>query len=132
MRLLLDTHALLWWLADSPRLPARVREAIQGPDSLVYLSAVSAWEITIKAALGKLAIPEDWQDAIEWEAFRKLEVRWDHALEVGRLPDLHHDPFDRLLVAQARVEGLTLVTHDKRVVRYDVPVLWGAAPAEAD
>jgi PIN domain nuclease of toxin-antitoxin system len=124
VRLLLDTHALLWWLDDSPRLPRSAREGIRDPDNLVYLSAVTAWEITVKSTLGKLVIPSDWTDVVADSAFRKLDVSWAHAIEVGRLPEIHRDPFDRLLVAQARIEGLTLVTHDESIARYGTPILW--------
>ena len=124
MRLLFDTHALLWWLADSPRLGRRARRAIEDPGHRVHVSAVTAWEITVKRALGKLEIPDDWAEAVSPDAFPRLDFRWEHALEVSELPDLHRDPFDRLLVAQARCEGMTLVTHDERLASYDVSVLW--------
>ena len=123
MRLLLDTHVLLWWLDDAPRLSGEVRDAIASPRNLVYTSAVTAWEIVIKRSLGKLEIPVDWSDAVSSEPFRKLPVTWEHALDVESLPELHRDPFDRLLIAQARVEGLMLVTCDDIVVRYDVRTL---------
>lgn len=124
MTLLLDTHALLWWLADDPQLPVVAREAIREPRQLVYVSAVSAWEITVKKALGKLEVPDEWVSAVDAEGFRRLEITWNHALEVGRLADVHRDPFDRLLVAQARIEGMTLVTGDERIRSYGTPVLW--------
>jgi len=123
--LLLDTHALLWWLADDPRLPAAVRESVGNPEALVHASAVSVWEIEVMRALGKLEIPADWHSAVEAEGFRRLEITWAHALEVGALPDVHRDPFDRLLVAQARVEGMTLVSGDSAIAAYGTPVLWG-------
>ena len=122
--LLLDTHALLWWLADDPQLPAAAREAIRDPERSACVSAVSAWEITVKRALGKLEVPDEWVSAVEAEGFRRLDITWAHVLEVGELPDVHRDPFDRLLVAQARVEGLTLVTGDERIAGYDTPILW--------
>jgi PIN domain nuclease of toxin-antitoxin system len=122
--LLLDTHALLWWLADDPQLPSLAREAIRGPREPVYVSAVSAWEIAVKRALGKLEVPEEWVSAVDEDGFERLEITWDHVLELGELPDVHRDPFDRLLVAQARVEGMTLVTGDARIAGYGTPVLW--------
>ncbi|MBM4143487.1 MAG: type II toxin-antitoxin system VapC family toxin [Lentisphaerae bacterium] len=123
MKLLLDTNVLLWWLDDAPRLGAEARDAIAAPRSIVYVSAVTAWEITIKRSLGKLEIPENWSELVLGEPFRRLSVTWEHALDVGSLPDLHRDPFDRLLVAQARVEGLVLVTGDDIVTRYAVKTL---------
>lgn len=123
MRLLLDTHVLLWWLDDAPRLGAEARAAVALPRNVVYVSSVTAWEITIKRALGKLEIPANWPEVVAAEPFRQLPVAWEHALDVGSLPDLHRDPFDRLLIAQARVEGLVLVTGDDIAARYDVRTL---------
>lgn len=124
MKLLLDTHALLWWLGDDPALATRARDCIAEPVNLVYVSAVTAWEIVVKKSLGKLSIPDEWETVVREEAFRRLDVTWKHASEVGRLPDIHRDPFDRLLVAQAVAEGLTLVTHDRQMARYGIPLLW--------
>ena len=123
MKLLLDTNVLLWWLDDAPRLGAKARDAIATPRNVVYVSSVTAWEITIKRMLGKLEIPENWSELVLAEPFRKLAVTWEHAVDVGSLPDLHRDPFDRLLIAQARVEGLVLVTGDDIVTRYAVKTL---------
>lgn len=124
MNLLLDTHVFLWWLADDRRLTASARAAIERDDASVYVSAASAWEISIKAALGKLK-PRDLDVPAEIEAggFLELPIRSRHAQEAGRLPRHHADPFDRMLVAQARVEGLTLVTYDPAIDAYDVPRL---------
>jgi len=123
MRLLLDTHVLLWWMDDAPQLNGEARAAIASPRNLVYTSAVTAWEIVIKRSLGKLEIPENWAEVAITDSFRRLPVTWEHALEVAALPDLHRDPFDRLLVAQARVEGLVLVTGDEFITRYDIRTL---------
>lgn len=123
MRLLLDTHVVLWWLNDSPQLGLEARGAIAASDNMVYVSAVSVWEIVLKRSLGKLEIPEQWAEALSEEPFRALPVTWEHATGVGRLPDLHRDPFDRLLLAQVLAENLTLVTHDEAMYRYQVPVL---------
>jgi PIN domain nuclease of toxin-antitoxin system len=124
MTLLLDTHVLLWWLADAEGLSPEAREAVADSANVVYASAVSAWEIVVKRALGKLEIPDDWPAALAAEPFLHLPVSWEHALEVGRLPDLHRDPFDRLLIAQSRVEDLVLVTHDQAILEYDLKTLW--------
>lgn len=122
MRLLLDTHALLWWLADDPTLERDAAEAIAGA-ALVAVSAASAWEIAIKQALGKLEGPEDLAGEVRTNDMTELPVSIDHASAAGALPLLHADPFDRMLVAQARLEDLTLVTRDARLGQYGVPVL---------
>jgi PIN domain nuclease of toxin-antitoxin system len=122
--LLVDTHALLWWRGDYSRISARAREAIADPGRSLYFSAVSIWEIAIKRAQGRLAVPENLLDAMEERGFVELPVLSRHAILAGALPAHHGDPFDRMLVAQAQVEGLTLVTNDARIAAYDVPVLW--------
>lgn len=123
MNLLLDTHVVLWALTDNPHLGKETRAAISDGQNLVFVSAVSAWEITIKRALGKLAAPDDLAVQLSAARFEGLDVTIEHALAVGGLPDHHHDPFDRLLVAQAQLMALTIVTHDLKVQRYDVATL---------
>jgi PIN domain nuclease of toxin-antitoxin system len=123
MKLLLDTHVILWWLADDPALKSDARSAISDTSNLVHVSAVSLWEIVIKQGLGKLQLPEDWADILKREPFRQLSINCQHALKVGQLPAIHKDPFDRLLVAQCLTEELTLVTHDATLQHYDVPIL---------
>jgi len=123
VKLLLDTHVILWWLADDPALRPEVREAVCETSNLVYISAVSLWEIVIKRRLGKLQLPDDWADVLMSEPFGKLSITPQHALAVGELPDIHKDPFDQLLVAQCLSEELTLVTHDATLKRYNTPVL---------
>lgn len=127
MTLLLDTHVLLWWLQDSRRLGKRARAAIEQPGSLVFVSAASAWEIAIKMALGRLDLGEPPEVCLprelERSAFEPLAVTVEHAAAVAGLPALHSDPFDRLLVAQARAEGLQLVTGDDAIRRYQVRTL---------
>jgi PIN domain nuclease of toxin-antitoxin system len=122
--LLVDTHALLWWRGDHRRLSAQAHEAIENPDVPLFFSAASIWEIAIKRATGKLDVPEDLLDTMEERGFIELSVRSSHAVIAGALPPHHRDPFDRMLVAQAQSEGLTIVTNDERVAAYDVPVLW--------
>lgn len=128
MRLLLDSHALLWWLLDDRRLSDAAQAAIERRDSLVFVSAASLWEIGIKAAKGKLQLPEYGARRIREEmvaaGWIQLAVTWDHGLAVRDLPAVHLDPFDRLLVVQSRMEDLTLVTNDRLLARYDVDVLW--------
>lgn len=123
MRLLLDTHALLWWLFELPQLGSTARAAIGSPASEVYVSAVSATEISIKRATGKLDAPDDLPEQLVINSFVELPLSVRHGLAVGELPPHHGDPFDRMLISQARVEGLTLVTADRKLSAYDVPIL---------
>ncbi|WP_457637346.1 type II toxin-antitoxin system VapC family toxin [Oceanithermus sp.] len=127
-RLLLDTHAFLWWIADDPHLSPAAREAIADGANEVYLSAVSVWELVIKMSLGRLELPEDTESflarQLQQNGFRPLAMTLPHALAVRRLPSLHKDPFDRMLVAQARHEGLELVSGDEAVRRYPISVIW--------
>ncbi len=122
-RLLLDTHVLLWWLADSPQLGPRTRDLIADERNDVFVSAASAWEIAIKTALGKLEVPEDLQEIIEEEGFDILSISFFHGLQAGRLPPLHRDPFDRMLIAQAQTEGVELVTNDGMIARYGIKLV---------
>ncbi|MDQ4042664.1 MAG: type II toxin-antitoxin system VapC family toxin [Actinomycetota bacterium] len=128
MRVLLDTHAFLWWIGDDPRLSERAREVFSDGDNALVFSAASGWEIAIKARLGRLHVPEDLNTYL----FRQLTenytsvlpVHLSHALRVHALPDHHRDPFDRLLVAQAIVEEMPLLSADPRIARYPVEVVW--------
>lgn len=122
-RLLLDTHVFLWWRTDDPRLTAPVRDAVTAA-AVVYVSAASAWEAAIKVGLGKLVLPGPFEAGVVDSGFDRLLVGFSHAEEVVRLPPHHRDPFDRMLVAQARVEGLVLVTHDDALRPYDARFLW--------
>lgn len=123
-RLLLDTHVWLWWQADDTRLGLEARESIRRA-SEVRFSAASAWEIAIKVAIGKLKLPKGADIAAELDnsGFLALPVEIAHADDVRRLPSLHTDPFDRLLVSQARTEGLTLVTAHRQLAAYGIPLL---------
>ncbi len=123
MRLLLDTHVLLWWLADEPALSEEVRALVADADTLVAVSAASAWEISIKRALGKLDAPDDLAAQVDANRFVRLPIAIDHALRAEALPPHHRDPFDRMLVAQAELENLTIVTRDQRFEPYAVPTL---------
>ena len=122
MRLLLDTHIVLWWLSDSPRLAKRSKKLI-ARNAEVFVSAATAWEIAIKRSLGKLQAPDDLEAALAASRFRELPIAVKHALAAGELPRRHEDPFDRLLVAQAQAENLTLLTSDERLQAYEVPVI---------
>ena len=121
MRLLLDTHALIWW-DGGEGLTAKATAAIRQADQ-VYVSAVSAWEVAIKTSLGRLKPRRTVTDATTESGFEELPIRLRHAEAIGALPWHHRDPFDRMLVAQALTEGLTLVTSDKVFRRYDVRLL---------
>lgn len=116
MRLLLDTHALLWWLADAPQLSARAREAIGRAEAEVFVSAATAWEIATKVRIGKLpdgaVVIDDFAGHLARERFIELPISVEHARRAGALALAHRDPFDRMLLAQSLTEGLTLVTAD--------------------
>lgn len=131
MRLLLDTHAFLWWLEGNTRLPATVRRAIQDADNDVFVSAATAWEITTKHRLGKLqaaaAVAEDVAAAIAAQRFEGLPISVEDAARAGRLPGPHRDPFDRMLIAQALARDLTLVSIDTALDSYGVRRLWQGA-----
>lgn len=122
MRLLLDTHVLLWWLAESPKLPKATKARIADAE-LVYVSAASVWEMAIKTAIGKLDAPDDLEEQLPRHRFEQLPVLVSHALAVAKLPRHHSDPFDRMLIAQAAFESLTLVTADPQLAVYGVPIL---------
>ena len=125
MRLLVDTHALLWWLTGDPRLKSEVQSLIGDPENEVHLSAASFWEASIKRALGRLRFETaEITFALASGGFRELPVKALHAIAAGDLPRHHDDPFDRMLVAQAAAEGLTLITHDKAFEPYGVSVVW--------
>lgn len=127
MRLLLDTHILLWWLADDPVLPHSIKSAIADPHAEIFVSAATSWEIAIKHALGRLVFPVARLPAILIEArMSPLAISVEHGLVAGSLPPHHHDPFDRMLIAQAQHEGLTIVSVDKMFGRYAVAILDGS------
>jgi PIN domain nuclease of toxin-antitoxin system len=118
LRILLDTHLLLWWLEASPLLPARARELVSNPENTVFVSAVSLWEIWLKQSLGKLRLPLNFTERLAAESFESLPLLASHPRQVSLLPWLHRDPFDRMLVAQAQVEKLVLLTADEALTAY--------------
>lgn len=122
MRLLLDTNALLWFLAGSGRLRRAARAAVEDAD-VVFVSVASLWEATIKASLGRLSLPADLGAATSDQGMRRLDICDAHLARLTSLPLHHRDPFDRLLIAQAQAEGLTVVTSDSSFGQYDVQVL---------
>jgi PIN domain nuclease of toxin-antitoxin system len=121
VRLLLDTHMFVWATSDPGRIAAHMRQAVTAPENTVFVSAVSVWEIAIKRALGRLDFPLEELDAVLARAgFEHLPIDAGHAIAAGGLPRHHADPFDRMLVAQSRTEGLTLVSEDAAITAYDV------------
>ena len=128
MRLLLDTHALLWWWLDDPKLSIRAREFIVNADNEIFASAASAWEIATKQRLGKLGLPnrhlKRYESLLAADSFVQLGITTGHALVAGSYPQPHADPFDRMLAAQAEIEGLTIVSHDAALKQFGVTLLW--------
>jgi PIN domain nuclease of toxin-antitoxin system len=122
-QLLLDTHVFLWWRGEPARLSSEARSRISNA-TVVFVSVASAWEAAIKASLGRLDLPESLESGVLDSGFEKLLVSFSHAERIASLPLHHRDPFDRMLVAQAQAEGLTLVTHDRLMAPYEVEILW--------
>lgn len=120
---MLDTHAFLWWDSKDVRLTESLRSAIASPRNNVFVSAATVWEIAIKRASGKLIFGQSVGNSIEKYGFLSIPITAEHAEWAGGLPQLHRDPFDRLLVAQAQLDGLVLVTTDEQIMRYSVPHL---------
>ena len=128
MRYLLDTHTFLWWITDDSRLSVHVREIIRDPSNEILFSVASAWEITIKAQLGRFELPTDpaslIQEQLAANGFATLPIDLHHALSVAKLPLFHRDPFDRMLVAQALADQIPLLTADPAISQYDISVIW--------
>jgi PIN domain nuclease of toxin-antitoxin system len=123
VNLLLDTHALLWWLDDAGKLDPSARDAIGDPANRIFISAIVIWEIVVKRGLGKLQVNGDFDAALAANPFHDLPITIAHARAIAQLPPIHRDPFDRMLVAQAIVEGFHLVTRDPLVAQYPVAIL---------
>ena len=121
MNLLLDTNVLLWWLADGPRLADDARAMITS-SAVVYVSAATTWEIEIKRALGKLKAPTNFEEALSESHFVPLPITVAHSIAAAKLPRHHDDPFDRMLIAQAKIEALTLMTSDQRLMAYKAAI----------
>lgn len=124
MIVLLDTHALIWAIEDSPKLSANARAVIEDAGNVVLASSVSGWEIAIKSALGRLAAPDDLEVAIDAVGFTKRTITFADARRIGSLPPHHADPFDRMLVAQALEDGVPLVTRDPEIAKYPIQIIW--------
>lgn len=123
MNLFLDTHVLLWWLDDNPLLSKQAKKYIADVDNIIFISAVVIWEIRVKEALGKLEIAPDFFNIVKQQGFEILSITAQHANKVGDIPMHHRDPFDRMLIAQAIEESLTIVTHDRAFKAYKIPII---------
>lgn len=123
MKLILDTHILLWWWDDSPKLPQKARDLIADLDNEVFVSAVSITEIAVKKAIGRLEVHDDFAQGIEDDGFTELPLIAAHGGRLAQLPLIHRDPFDRMLIVQAQAEDAALVTVDDKIRRYDVKTL---------
>ena len=123
MNIILDTHVLIWALENNPTLSDKAVEAIIDADNIVFVSVVSVWEIGIKRNMGKIETPDNLLEEISLHRFAPLHINLHHAELAGKLPNIHEDPFDRMLVAQAAYEKLTLVTRDEKISKYDVKIL---------
>ncbi len=128
MKVLLDTHAFLWWITDDPKLSLKANEVIREGNNELYLSAASGWEIAIKAQLKRIHLPDRPETFISEQmrinGIQNLPIQMSHALHVYNLPDFHRDPFDRLLVAQSQLEGLPILTADPSFSLYEIEVIW--------
>ena len=128
MRILVDTHTFLWWLLDGPRLSDRARPILEDRSNEVLVSAASAYEIAVKSSRGRMTLPEPAESYVAsrliGEGFTPLPIQIAHAVRAGTLPPIHRDPWDRLLIAQAQVEGIPILTADPAIGQYDVETIW--------
>lgn len=128
MKVLLDTHTFLWWIANDPQLSPRARQIMAEPDTEPFLSAASGWEMASKSRAGKLKLPADLQgfvaEQLRTNAIQVLPIHLAHALHVYTLPAHHRDPFDRILVAQSQLEKLPILTGDPLITQYAVTTIW--------
>ena len=135
MKYLLDTHALIWYLEDSPNLPSEIKEIIDNNENRIYLCSISCWEIAIKISIGKLKLNlnfDEFLNKIKSSDFDILQIKDEHLKRLTALPFLHKDPFDRLLVSTAITENLTLITTDENIRYYDVSWVWEKSTGNTD
>lgn len=123
MSYLLDTHTLIWWLEDNSTLTTEARKIISNLNNLIFVSPVNTWEISIKKALGKINAPDNLEQVILECGFDSLNINIKHTIFVEQLENYHDDPFDRLLISQAVIEGLTLITRDSKIAQYKIPIV---------
>ena len=123
MNLLLDTHIVLWWLSDSGKLSKKSRSIISDTNNFIFVSVATGWEIAIKKSIGKLAAPDDFSKALQVNSFQPIIINLEHAELAGSLPHHHEDPFDRMIIAQSKIENLTVLTHDKNFKLYNIEVI---------
>jgi PIN domain nuclease of toxin-antitoxin system len=128
MKYLLDTHAFLWFVTDDNRLSPKARSIIKSNVNEIYFSAASVWEMSIKIRLGRLTIAEELEPFIVKQLaennFRTLSITIFHSIYTSKLPDIHKDPFDRMIIAQSKVESMPLISKDKNIKKYKVPIVW--------
>jgi hypothetical protein len=123
MSYLLDTHTFIWWIEDNLNLSYQSKQIISNPNNLIFISAVNTWEITIKKSLGKLNVPGNLEEIILQCGFDVLPITIKHTLYIENLDKHHDDPFDRLLISQAIIENLTIITRDEKIIKYKVPYI---------
>ena len=128
MKVLLDTHTFLWWITDDNRLSSSAREIITNGDNELFLSAVTGWEIAIKAQLGRIKLPKEPHsfiaEQLSLNSIQSLPVHMSHALHIYSLPNHHRDPFDRMIIAQAQLEDFPILTMDSQIAKYQIKVIW--------
>lgn len=128
MKYLLDTHTFLWWILHDQQLSDQIKELISNPDNQIFLSAASGWEIAIKSGIGRLTIPRPVggfiSEHMSENSINNLSITMSHALQVSELPNHHRDPFDRILISQAQIENLPILSVDPLIRKYDVEVIW--------
>jgi len=128
MKVLLDTHTFLWWITDDDRLSSTAREIITNGDNELFLSAATGWEISIKAQLGRIKLPKEPHsfiaEQLRLNSIQSLPIHMSHALHIYSLPNHHRDPFDRMIIAQAQLEDLPILTMDSQIARYQIKVIW--------
>lgn len=122
-RFLLDTYIFVWWMKQEKRLKKEIAAVLKNPENQIFLSVVSVLEIVIKKKIGKLKVPQNWKEDLRESSFLLLPITCENAFQLESLPHFHHDPFDRMLIAQAQSEGATLITGDIKIWKYDVPLL---------
>lgn len=123
MKYLLDTHVFIWWMEENRRLSAETKAIIDDPLNDIFISVVTPWEIVIKIKAKKLKVPKNYASYVLNSIFELLPIEISHVLGIEKLPDIHKDPFDRILISQARAENLTLITHDPKIWEYKVPLI---------